>query len=271
LILPLSLAQELRRSAMYPMHFLYVLVLTSCSLSSLGDEFGDLIAKGKKDLDAFRYADAARAFERAIALEPKNPKSYYYRSVALFNRARFDDALKDINTCIFLDKEFPSAFRLRGQIYFGKNDYAHSISDFTEAIRIDSKDVDAFGGRASAFEEKGDYANAIKDYTKVMELSPKTGQGHVWLGTLYATCPEAKFRDGKKALELAKQACEITDWKDHFCLETLAAAYAELCEFEEAVKWQKKVLDDDSLPDVLRTKAKDRLQLYKDQKPFRRK
>jgi tetratricopeptide (TPR) repeat protein len=76
-------------------------------------------------------------------------------------------------------------------------------------------------------------------------------------------------RDGKKALELAKKACELSQWNNAECLETLAAAHAELGNFKEAVKCQKQAIelgfdDEDRLK-----KARQQLKLYEDSKPCR--
>jgi hypothetical protein len=63
-----------------------------------------------------------------------------------------------------------------------------------------------------------------------------------------ATCPEAKVRDGKKAVEAATRACELT----------------------EAIKWQKKALESPKAfsPDELK-KVRRRLELYQQSKPYR--
>jgi len=58
----------------------------------------------------------------------------------------------------------------------------------------------------------------------------------------WATCPDEKYRDGKKAIEFAKRGCELTNWKDPFKLGTLAAGYAELGDITQAVRWQTQAI-----------------------------
>jgi hypothetical protein len=78
-----------------------------------------------------------------------------------------------------------------------------------------------------------------------------------------------KYRDGRKAVELAKKACELTEWKDAAVLATLAAAYAEAGQFDEAVKWQKKALEDKDFAASDGEKERTRLKLFEARKPYR--
>ena len=55
-----------------------------------------------------------------------------------------------------------------------------------------------------------------------------------------ATCPEAHFRNGKEAVELATLACTLDKWKDADQIDTPAAAYAEMGNFAEAERYQQK-------------------------------
>ena len=55
-----------------------------------------------------------------------------------------------------------------------------------------------------------------------------------------ATCPEDRIRDGKRAVELAKRACELSSRQVATCVETLAAAYAEAGDFEAACDTQAR-------------------------------
>ena len=40
----------------------------------------------------------------------------------------------------------------------------------------------------------------------------------------------------------ATRACNLTQWRDPDCLDTLAAAYAETGAFDAAVEWQKEAI-----------------------------
>ena len=80
-----------------------------------------------------------------------------------------------------------------------------------------------------------------------------------------ATCPDAKFQDGKMAVESATRACQLSEWKGANYLDTLAAAYAEEGTFDKAVEWQEKAIQ---LSPHMES-FQERLRLYKEKKPYR--
>ena len=70
----------------------------------------------------------------------------------------------------------------------------------------------------------GRYDRALADCDKACAFEPKSPWGHDYRAGINATCPPGKFRDGKKAVNEAACAWELTEWKSPTCLETLAAA-----------------------------------------------
>jgi len=62
------------------------------------------------------------------------------------------------------------------------------------------------------------------------------------LARFQATCSQADFRDGAKAVENATKACELSHWDNSDYIGTPAVAYAEAGQFEQAVKWQQEAI-----------------------------
>jgi hypothetical protein len=83
---------------------------------------------------------------------------------------------------------------------------------------------------------------------------------------IYAACPDAKLRNGNKALDAATRACEVTGWKVGIYLDTLAAAYAEAGNFDAAVKWQTKACE---LIAGQKAEFVARIELYEARQPYR--
>src|SRR5262249_23655202 len=89
------------------------------------------------------------------------------------------------------------------------------------------------------------------------------------LAWVLATCPEEKVRDGKKALDYATTACELTSWKASYMLATLSVAYAELGQFDEAIRWQKRALESPSYEKAEGDQPRRRLRLFEGRIPYR--
>jgi len=158
----------------------------------------------------------------------------------------------------------------RGVCYQVKGDNDKAVKDFTEAIRLIPNLTPAYEGRGTAYNGKGEYDKAVADYSEAIQLEPKRALSWNGLAWLYATCPQANLRDGKKAVEHAKQACGLSEWKDPNMVDTLAAAYAENGDYEQAVKWATKYLETPNLSAKETPGAKSRLALYQGHKPYHR-
>jgi tetratricopeptide (TPR) repeat protein len=116
---------------------------------------------------------------------------------------------------------------------------------------------------------KGDYAAALEAYDEAIRLGPKQSQGYNNKAYLLATCAEEKFRDGKKAVELAKKAVELTGPNDPNRannLDTLACAYAEAGDFDNAVKTMTEALE--KAPPFARDEFEMKMKLFKDKKAY---
>ena len=145
----------------------------------------------------------------------------------------------------------------------GKRDKA--LSDLNAALKIDPKYAPALYGRGSVYAEMGDFAKAQDDFAAAIKLSPNDLLAANDLAWFRATCPEAKYRDGKEAVTQATRVCEATKYDNEEFLDTLAAAYAESGDFKTALKWAAKAAElDPENPDFA-----EHVKLLKAKKPIR--
>lgn len=110
------------------------------------------------------------------------------------------------------------------------------------------------------------HERAIADYNEAIRLDPSHANAFNNRAWIWATCSDAKFRDGRKAVGSVTIVLRA-DPKNAAYMDTLAAAYAECGDFAEAVRWQEKALADPQLKD--NAELRHRLELYRDKKPYR--
>ncbi len=123
--------------------------------------------------------------------------------------------------------------------------------------------------------EKGAQDNVFTQFYPVLKAAQARADEPSWEGQaalltrpgvqLRAGCPDAKIRDGAKALEVARKAHALA--KGPVELAALAAAHAELGRFDRTVEWQEMAVA--TAPEGAKEQYRERLVGYQDRKPFR--
>jgi tetratricopeptide (TPR) repeat protein len=237
---------------------------------------------------------ALKEADHVIKADPNNALAYYYRGSCDLAMGKMDEAIDAYTACIKLNK-LPAAYEGRSHAYFIKLDYVRALADLDLLIQIAPKSPDGFRDRAVIYEAQHLYDKAVVDLSTALTLNPKDflvykERGDVYtqlnapdkaladftqaealapqdprcanaLGWFLATCSNASFRNGAKALEYANKACAATQGMDPGFVDTLAAAYAESGDFNNAVKYEQSLLDKPLNPELL-ADFKTRLALY---------
>lgn len=246
--------------------------------------------------------EAVALFTKAIEANPKSAFAYNGRGIAYEQQKKYSPALADFTKAIQIDpkgmfflnrggtysengdaksaiadytralKLFPARDRRphidclvgRAHCYFDQEKREAALADLNAAIKLGVSDADPYVLRGVLHKIGHDYDKSLADYEKAIAMEPKLARSYGAAAYLLSVCPMPKYRDGARAIRYATKACELTEWRDAGEIETLAAAYAEVGDFEQAIKFQKQAATIDP-----KASESARLALYQRRQPVR--
>ncbi len=216
------------------------------------------------------YDKALVDLNESLRLDPTNAQTFEQRGFVFNLKKEFDKAIADFTSAIRIDKKSSVAYAGRGYARSKTQDFRGALSDCDEAIQLNPKSTSALGDRATLHGTMGRPAQALADLEHILRLKPDDAQSLNGVAWLLATCPTSEVRNGRRAVELAKMAVELSKKHgnaDPNILDTLAAAYAEAGDFSNATRTQQQAIEQ-----VVAAKKADyttRLELYKLGQPYR--
>jgi serine/threonine-protein kinase len=186
-----------------------------------------------------------------------------------YDLGKYQLALEDCDEVLRRAAEHVGALKLRGMVRRQLGDLAGALQDYSQAIQKNPEDPATYSLRGSVYYQQRQFGRAVQDHMDALKRDPRNAFTFNQLGWIWSTAPDPDIRNGRQARECATRACELSEWQEPGFLDTLAAAYAECGQFEEAVKYQTKARD------LAATEAQadyeSRLELYKDRRPYRTK
>ena len=244
-------------------------------------------------------------FKHAVNVTRDNSIAHYELAHALDRHGRFDEAIIHFTKSIQLNPKFGAAHNKLGVTLMQKGDLEGAVHHHFEALRIDPKNTKAHNNLGNVLAQQGDFKNAIDHYKSALQINPNYAGAYYNLGKIFAnqdkiedaifnyrrailfnpnmtqaiynlswilaTNKDKRYRNGEEAVKLAEKLCKITRNTQPIALDALAAAYAEIKKFDDAILTAQKALKLALLygPKELVLNLKKRLQLYKARRPFR--
>jgi tetratricopeptide (TPR) repeat protein len=188
-----------------------------------------LLKKGQVD-------EAIVHCSKAVTIAPNDPDAQVALGNALLQKERIDDAIVHYQKALSMRPDYFLAQHSLSHAFLEKGEIDAAISHCRAALLIQPENADAHTNLAIALDEKGQTAEAVQNYEKALEISPQSVSALTNLAWLLATCSNASFRNGTKAIELAGEADQLSGGTNTLVLRALAAAYAESGQFGKGIE-----------------------------------
>ncbi len=216
-----------------------------------------------------RLEEAILQFRTALEIKP-DPEGHNYIGNLLQRLGRFDEAIGQYRTALQLESNNYAAVNSLGQALFESGRVNEAVHWAEGALRLHPEAPDVYLSLGTFYMRTARDAEAIATFQRGLEQTPNFAPIAMRLAWLLATSPKAEFRNGKEAIELAKSACEESDFQDPEALDVLAAAYAETGQYEKAVTTARDALDKVAATDKHEARQIEyHLKFFESRRPYR--
>jgi len=155
-----------------------------------------------------RQAEALKAFNKALALNPQQTDALALVVGLSVRDKKYDEALKACEDHKKKVADSPASLALieylEGNVFLAKQDTKAAQDRFKKAIEIDPNNPAAYVALASIYAREKRFDEAIKEYESVIAKNPKYLAGYMAVGTIYD-----QKGDGKRAETYYRKALDI--------------------------------------------------------------
>jgi tetratricopeptide (TPR) repeat protein len=213
-------------------------------------------------------------FQKVLAIQPDHADAHNNLGNLLFQKGELDLAIGQYQSALAIKPNNIEACDNLGMALARKGRTDEAIIYYRKALQINPDDAESLDLLAAALLCKGQLDEALTHLQKALAIQPDYTAAQQNLGRaawVLATSTDPSVRNGAKAVELARQAGELSGGKDPVILGTLAAAYAEAGNFPEAIATAQRALQlavsqsNGAVAAALQTELK----LYQAGSPFR--
>jgi tetratricopeptide (TPR) repeat protein len=202
----------------------------------LNAEFGSLL---------LRFGNPHRALEHLTQAASKKPRSATIQldlGTALYHLGRVAEAVEQFQAAIDADPRLDSAFYRLGQSLCRQGKWEEAIAQFHHAVDLQRQMSRYHCALAYALSRSGKTAAADAEYREASQIDPDWMVQCRALAWKLSTDPRPGVRNGIEGLDLAERLSNSSGGNDPEDLETLAAAYAAVERYEDAVATARKAL-----------------------------
>ena len=232
---------------------------------------------GRALVDAGRLPEAVGHLEQALQIDPDYTNAHYNLGVALWRTGKAQEAIRQYELALRLKPDFAEAHNNLGLALAQVGKIHDAIGHYEQALRSKPAYVEAHCNLGNALAGLGRLQEAIGHFEQALRLKPDFAEAHCDLAVALlvlgkrreavghfeqalqikpdypdaqnnlawqlATLAPAEGGDPVRAVTLAERACQLTRDRVAPYLDTLAAAYAAVGRFNDAVATAQKAIE----------------------------
>jgi len=213
---------------------------------------------------------AFEQFTEVVKMAPQDgpdetaAKAHYSLGVLMASAGRGREAVMHLQAAVRFNPNYLEARQGLGDALSRAGQTEAALPQYVEVVRLNPRAAEARFGYAMALVKLKRYREARASLEESTRLLPDDFQLRHVLARILAAAPDAAARDGRQALSIAQQLeAAMGEGKTTELGETLAMAFAEVGNFDDAAAVQRSVLNAASRaglgPDVRRMTANLRL------------
>jgi Tfp pilus assembly protein PilF len=188
------------------------------------------------------YASVSAMTADIASSRPENAQARLAHAVNLMREQRFAEAESDLRAALILPLPLGTSAGVRATMHLqlglalcSQAKYAECVNELQQALTIDATLTGALVAMAEAQLSLHKPREALEALDRAIAAAPDAPRPLTRAAWILATAPDAAVRDGKRALEFASRAVAATAHEDALALDALAAACAEVGQFDRAV------------------------------------
>jgi tetratricopeptide (TPR) repeat protein len=211
------------------------------------------------------FDDVVRTAPRTGADEPAS-RAHYSLGIVMASAGRTREALDHLRSAVRYGPDYAEAHLALAEILKGSGQFEAALPHYQAAVRGNSRATQARLGYALSLVGLSRYVEARDSLDESVRAQPDNATLKHALARVLAAAPDARARDGRRALELVEQVAATV--KTLEVGETLAMALAETGDYEKAAAVQRDVMDNAKRAGIVGAFSRN-LTLYEKGRPCR--
>lgn len=193
--------------------------------------FGTVTSARNRD-----YHSAEGLWRDTVNKRPENARARHNYATILLADGRVGEAEQQLREAIRLRPDHAEAHAALGAALCAQQRFTEGLEHLNTALTIAPDFAGAHQSLGEAYASQGQMSPAIAAYERALALRPDDVMVMNRIGWILATDAEDSIRNGARALELGLRATALTRELDATSLDTLAAAQAEMGQWQNASK-----------------------------------